>query len=411
MKKTNKVGTSYLPLRVLVLLLAALSCGAVQANAYFDWMDSLPKVTANSPRTQVSRAQVLLDLAAFNALNAIAPRYQFYGPALEPAPEASPDAALAAAVQTVVANVPGADGAMLDKIYQEQLKKVMDGPAKSKGILLGKRAALALLAMRVDDTFARVEQTKRELAPGVYELTPDQKMTSSIAAIKIRPYGLAKLEAFDPGPPLAPGSAEAKRDIAEVKSLGARDSTMRSGDQTAAAIFWNSGENGDANALFKAIAEKQKMSLLDSVRMMTLIDMAEYDGNIAYVTFKDKYLYWRPYNAIRGKFADADLRDDKWEALIATPSNPDYPSGSGVGGGLMSRFFDAFNRDGAVPLVWKNNAIGVTRSWANGEALGRELGYSRIWAGVHFRHSIEVGHRLGQKVMDEILATQLRPLK
>ena len=58
-------------------------------------------------------------------------------------------------------------------------------------------------------------------------------------------------------------------------------------------------------------------------------------------------------------------------------------------------------------LTWRNSAIGVTRSWANGEALGRELGYSRIWAGVHFRNSIEVGHKLGRRIMNDVLATQL----
>ncbi|MBL8524471.1 MAG: vanadium-dependent haloperoxidase [Betaproteobacteria bacterium] len=389
--------------------------GAAQANAYFDWQDVNPKILANAPRGHMGRAQVMSDLAAFNALNAITPRYRAYptpGPALETVPDASPEAALASAMQTILVNVPGADTALLDKTYREQIAKVTDAAARNKGVLLGRRAALAMIAMRIEDDFSRVEQAKREPAAGVFELTPDRKMSSSIALTKTRPFALAKVGDYDPGPPLDPASAAAKRDAAEVKSLGARNSTARSGDQAVAAIFWNSGENGDSNALLKAITEKNKMSLLDSVRMNALLSMTDSDARLIYELYKDKYLYWRPYNAIRGRFADAALRDDKWEALIQTPANPDYPSGSGVAGGALARFFEAFNGSGeaAVPLTWRNSAIGVTRSWPNGEALGRELGYSRIWAGVHFRNSIEVGHKLGRKIMDDVLATQLLPL-
>ena len=389
-----------------------LPCLAAQANAYFDWQDVSPKILANAPRPQLGRAQVMSDLAAFNALNAITPRYRAYGAAQETVADASPEAALASAMQTIFVNVPGADTALLDKTYREQIAKVTDATARNKGVLLGKRAALAIIAMRIEDDFSRVEQAKREPAAGVFELTPDRKITSSIALTRTRPFALAKTADYDPGPPLDPSSAAARRDLAEVKSLGARDSTARSGDQSIAAIFWNSGENGDQNALLKSIAEKNKMSLLDCVRMNALLSMADSDARLIYELFKDKYLYWRPYNAIRGKFADAATRDDKWEALIQTPANPDYPSGSGVAGGALARFFEAFNGvgDGAVPLTWRNSAIGVTRSWANGEALGRELGYSRIWAGVHFRNSIEVGHKLGRRIMNDVLATQLVPL-
>ena len=84
---------------------------------------------------------------------------------------------------------------------------------------------------------------------------------------------------------------------------------MRTGDQAAAAIFGNSGEPNDSLTLFKTIAEKRNMPMLDAARMMAMLDMAEYDGRMVYVTFKDKYSYWHPYNATRGKFADADVRD------------------------------------------------------------------------------------------------------
>lgn len=43
--------------------------------------------------------------------------------------------------------------------------------------------------------------------------------------------------------------------------------------------------------------------------------------------------------------------------------------------------------------------------------MGRELADSRVWSGVHFRNSVDVGYRIGQKVAEAVLAMQLRPLQ
>lgn len=390
----------------LLLLTSNLSHAEVVA----DWLAAVPKALAGSPRAQVGRAAVLVDLAMFNALNAVTPRYTSYGPAIEAVPDASPDAAAATAAWTVLSSVPGADQAALAKALEDSLKPVTDAAAKAKGSVLGKRVAYALLASRVDDSFARVEPAKRDAAAGVYELTADHKMESSVAIARMRPFAIADVNAYDPGPPPALDSALAKRDLAEVKALGARNSSTRTADQSVAAVFWNSGEDSDGLAFFQRIADARKLSSLDYVRMMALTDMADFDGRIVYVAIKDKYRYWRPVNALRGKFADAGAKDEQWESLITTPSNPDYPSGGGVGGGYFMALLTAFNPGGTAPLSWKNTAIGVTRTWPNAEAMSQELAASRVWGGVHFRNSVDTGYRIGKRVTEDVFASQLKPL-
>ncbi len=388
----------------------AQSATQATLSPQFDWDATRQRVLGGASGGQRARAGIIVGLATFNALNTITPRYSSYGAALPIVADAAPAAAIAAAYQTVLSVTPGVDAVQLDRAYQDELKKVPDGSAKVKGIALGRRAALAMLAMRAEDDLSRVELTKREPAAGVYELTPDQKTVSSFFIARMRPYGIASTAAYDPGPPLAPDSVAAKRDILEVKSLGARNSTTRTADQSVAAIFWNSGDEND-QGIFKAIAEKRRLSALDTARMLALADIGEYDARIVYDTFKDKYVYWRPYNAIRGRFADPAVKDDKWEPLLRNPPNPDYPSGSGVAGGVMARHIEIFNGGpDTVPLVMNNSAIGVKRSWSDGEAMGRELGYARIWGGVHFRQSVEVGHKLGRRMMDEMSASIMVPL-
>ena len=392
---------------LLLVLLAALPA---RADVVSDWAEATPKLLLKSPRGQVQPATLLTDLAMFNALNAITPRYQPYGPAPVPVPDASPDAAVAAAARTVLGSVPGADQTLLDKTYEASLKGATDPAARARGLALGRRVALALLAQRADDSYARVDPPKVEPAPGIHVLTPEYKQESGVGLAKLKPFGIKDAAAYDPGPPPAVGSAIALRDLAEVRAVGGRVSKARTGEQSVIALFWNSGEGEDAVAMLKTLAEAGKATPLEFARMLALMDMADLDSRIVYVGLKTKYRHWRPHNALRGEFADAKLRDPAWEPLIHTPPNSDYPSGGAVGGGNLQTLLAAFRGDGKAPLVWVNTALAMTRSWATPEAMGQELANSRVWSGVHFRNSVDVGYRLGQQVAEEILATQLRPL-
>jgi len=394
----------------LCALLLALLIAPVRADVVSDWAEATPKVLQKSPRGQVLPATLLTDLAMFNALNAITPRYQAYGAAPAAVPDASPEAAVASAARVVLGNVPGADQALLDKTYEASLKGVTDAAARAKGVALGRRVALALLALRADDTFARVEPSKVEPAPGIHVLTPEYKQESGIGLARMKPFAIKDVAAYDPGPPPAVGSTVALRDLAEVKAIGGRVSTQRTGEQSVIALFWNSGEGEDAVAMLKKLAESIKATPLEFARMLALMDMADLDSRIVYTGIKTKYRHWRPYNALRGAFADAKLRDASWEPLIHTPPNSDYPSGGAVGGGTLQVLLKAFRGDSQAPLVWVNSALSMTRSWTTPEAMGQELANSRVWSGVHFRNSVDVGYRLGQKVAEEVLATQLRPL-
>ncbi|WP_457389927.1 vanadium-dependent haloperoxidase [Roseateles sp. P5_E1] len=394
----------------LCALLLALLIAPVRADVVSDWAEATPKVLQKSPRGQVLPATLLTDLAMFNALNAITPRYQAYGTAPAAVPDASPEAAVASAARVVLGSVPGADQALLDKTYEASLKAVTDAAARAKGVALGRRVALALLAARADDSFARVEPPKVEPAPGIHVLTPEYKQESGIGLARMKPFAIKDVAAYDPGPPPAVGSAVALRDLAEVKAVGGRVSTQRTGEQSVIALFWNSGEGEDAVAMLKKLAESTKATPLEFARMLALMDMADLDSRIVYTGIKTKYRHWRPYNALRGAFADAKLRDASWEPLIHTPPNSDYPSGGAVGGGTLQALLKDFRGDSQAPLVWVNSALSMTRSWSSPEAMGQELANSRVWSGVHFRNSVDVGYRLGQKVAEEVLATQLRPL-
>jgi hypothetical protein len=53
---------------------------------------------------------------------------------------------------------------------------------------------------------------------------------------------------------------------------------------------------------------------------------------------------------------------------------------------------------------------GVTRRWASTEDLVQEVSMARIWAGVHYRNSCEVGTRMGVQVGALVAAAYSLPI-
>ncbi|HET6828462.1 MAG TPA: vanadium-dependent haloperoxidase, partial [Ramlibacter sp.] len=353
----------------------------------------------------------LADLAVFNALNAIEPRYQPYGDPLPPAPDASPEAAVAAAQWTVLAVQPELNQERLRSAWRDALARIPDSPSKARGIALGQHAGASMLALRAQDHGVRADTGRRPPAgPGVYELAPGQRQEAPADFGRFRPLAVRSLARLDPGEPAPPGAQIARRDLAEIASVGARDSRSRTAEQTLATLFWDSLQDGDSIALYAEVARANKLSPLQTARMLALATMAEFDAGVAIMAFKEKYRYWRPIMAIRSAHTDPALRDPAWEPLLRTPPHPDYPSGGGVIAGVLESLLPHFNASGNAPLVLTNRSLNQTRRWPDAQAMARELALSRLWGGIHFRNTILASMRLGRAVADEVLTGQLRPL-
>jgi hypothetical protein len=317
-------------------------------------------------------------------------------------------AALAAALYTVLSTEPEADHALLLRSYRETIAGVSAAPERDAGAALGARAALLLLAARSTDSLARVEPAWREAGPGVYVKPDDAKMGWSATLAGLTPFGVASMAALDPGPPPATGSEAALREIAETRALGGSASAARTGDQTAAALFWNSGEPADFTNLIKPVLEARKLDALDTARILALDAIINIDSDIAIATFKDRYQHWRPVAAIGGPHAAPAEREPGWQPLVRTPNNPQYPSGGGVGSGaLEAELPRLIGLTGAVE--WRNGQTQQTRRWTDVPTMAAELALARVWAGVHFRSAIDAGRRIGRQIATEVMDRQLVP--
>jgi hypothetical protein len=100
-----------------------------------------------------SRAMAIMHIAIFDAVNAIAGRYESYT-GLRPARRAtSMDAAIAQAAHDALGALFPSQTARLDAQLAKDLQRIRPrhGPAKQNGIKLGQQAPAAILALRADD--------------------------------------------------------------------------------------------------------------------------------------------------------------------------------------------------------------------------------------------------------------------
>ena len=97
-------------------------------------------------------------------------------------PAASPDAAVAAAAHTVLVGVVGGFGtpaqkgatfALVDQAYAASMARVTDGPARNKGVAVGRAAGAAMLALRKDDGASRDAPYTPGMGPGKWQPHPN----------------------------------------------------------------------------------------------------------------------------------------------------------------------------------------------------------------------------------------------
>ena len=444
MKHLRVIGVgSAVPIATLVLCLTAvLPASRAAANEVVQWNETTMKaIVANGQNNVVStRTLAMVQVAVHDALNAISRRYDAYyfeGPADS---AASPDAAIAAAAHSVLVGVIGIYGtpaqktdtlALVDQAYAASMARVADGPARNKGVALGRAAGAAILALRKDDGATRDAPYTPAMGPGKWRPHPNPVPANPPIANadlargytasanpnwgNVTPFTLLSASQYWlPGPP-ALSSETYARDYNEVKNVGGKTSTVRTADQTQIARFWFEGP-GAWNTIARTVATTRGLDARDSARVLALMNMAMADAYIA--GFKIRYVYdlWRPVTAIRegdNDGNDATVGDPTWDSHQNTPSVSDYPSTQSTFSAAAAVALAAgFGGDQASFTVTSGKPFeGISRSFTSFSQAARESADSRVYAGIHFRSACEDGLGLGRKVGERVTKLYLLPAK
>ncbi len=125
-------------------------------------------------------------------------------------------------------------------------------------------------------------------------------------------------------------------------------STLRTPDQTDAAIFWQDHAFALWNRIFRTLAAG--LSLDDNARLFAMTNLAAADAAIGCWNNKYHWNFWRPITAIREADTDGNpltVADPLWTPLfdpattvasppaLVTPPFPEYPSGHNCAAGAI----------------------------------------------------------------------------
>jgi len=405
---------------------------------------------------RASRAMAIVHIAMFDAVNAITGGYDSYTGIKAKGGAASLDAAISQAAHDTLAALFPSQASAFDAFLASDLARVASKSQKADGIDLGKRAAAAILALRVADG-AEVPESRVGVGPGFHETSnlaghwrqdPISLIPLALGAhwSGCKPFVLQTTDQFRTPPPPAMTSAAYAAAYNEVKNLGGDGvitHTQRSAEQTFVGVFWAYDGTPSLcapprlyNQITVQIADQTRLGTPQFARLLALINVAMADAAMAVWDSKYYWDFWRPITGIResdpgtgplgaGDGNAATVGDPMFRPLGAPASNltgpnftppfPAYPSGhAGFGGALFEtlRRFYGTDRIGFTFVSDEFNGITkgndgnvrpyMPRSFSTFSQAEEENGQSRIYLGIHWAFDKTQGIAQGRRVADYI---------
>jgi hypothetical protein len=435
-------------LAIVVVLFAASRAGA---DEVLDWNQVMLRagLVAGTSPTTMTRFAAMVQVAVFDAVNGLEPKYTYFRVSPAGAPSgASKRAAAVQAAYAMLTKIYGsaatppnaAQQATFDARRMVSLAAIAEHESDSSinaGIAWGQFVADQVFLWRSTDGFQITAPFPDGAGIGQWRRTPNLPVSPALSVAgagyvqlsQQTPWAIPSPSAFRPDPPPLVTSAQYAADFNETKTMGAFASASRSADQTTLSLFWNAGtvsylwnnladsllerpdEDRDENARYWIGSKHGR--LLENARVLGVLDVAMADAIIGCWDAKYTYAFWRPITAIRDSADDgnpATTPDPTWMPLFATPGHPDYPSGhscgSGAAGAVLAAEFG--NR---LPFSMESDLmLGVTREFRSFSDALQEVIQARVFSGIHFRTACEVGQGLGASVAKHVMETKFQPI-
>jgi hypothetical protein len=367
-----------------------------------------------------------VQVSVYDAVTKIEGRYTPYHRFAAPVDTAgaSPDAAVAAAAYTALAYYFPAQAGTLGTTYTSYLAG-LPAAGKDAGVAIGQASANDIIALRAGDGRDAPVSTpygQGPLTAGVWIFAPPPSAQSAqtpwVAFVK--PFTLESPSQFRPGPPLDLDSHKYATQLAELQAYGSAVSTVRTEDQTNIAQFWNANAINQVNQTQRDMVSAHGFDLAETARAFAMDNMVDSDAGIACFDAKYHYTFWRPVTAIQNAGIDGNgltTADPLWTPLLTTPNHPEYPAAHGcitsADAEVSANLLDTHRIEIDIPGAVGRNVTTLTtsRHYATVEDLDREIVNARVWAGLHFRDSGEVGVKLGRTVAHWALDRYFQPAR
>jgi hypothetical protein len=400
-------------------------------NVVTDWAEIIQpaviKIDGQStprPPTSSEVLHTIVQLAMYDAAMAIEKGYTPYAVSISAPPGADIRAAVAtAAYHTARARVAASQVSYLDTQYFAYMANIPEGQAKTDGIQVGQSAAAAMLARRLNDGFDNMvvyQCSSDPPPPGEFEPNAGcgtQTVDAKLA--QVMPFTFSDQSQFRPDGPNPLTSQAYTEDFIETRNYGRSDSTFRSAEQTDIAYFYSEHAYVFWNRNLIGLAISRGLSVRETARLFAMVHCSVADAGIAGFEAKYFYRFWRPRTAIPRADSDGNPDTDPdptWTPLL-TVNHPEYPSGHGFLSTALTDAVAAFFRTNKVTwtLITSKSAVPQliqnVRTYYDMNALMRDIDDARVWAGLHWRHSMHHGDQVGRKIARHVTDNFFRPVR
>src|SRR5882672_4469964 len=382
-----------------------------QGDVVTDWNQTAIEVMASVGGNPWTRSMAMMNVAMSDAVNSVQPRYTRFAATVPVAPKASAEAAGAAAARQMLFQLYPGQKAKIDEAFARSLKSIPEGAARAEGIALGEQIATALYTERSNDATNAPDTYRPVTTPGVWIPTVFPLFPQYATA---KGWGIESASQFRPAPPPALSSALYARDYNETREMSGLKSTKRTDAQSDAVRFWTQANL--APSWFQAATQasaRHGLSVAESARVFALMSTALANCYVVDWDAKFQYNFWRPITAIRNGDQDgndATERDAGWQPLNTTPMHPEYPSQAGINAGAARGVLEAVFGSGTEGVIATDTSDArLSRKFSSFAQMAQEHEEVRIWGGIHFRNSLEVGEGMGRKIVDHLVANYIKP--
>ena len=397
----------------LGMLMSFATCSA-NADIITDWNQTAIAVLkdANVAGNPWTRSMAMVHVAMSDAVNSVQGRYTRYVAKGELARDASAEAAAASAARRILLQLYPAQKAAIDEAFSSSTKAMPDGTAKTAGIALGEQVADLVQADRAADGTSAPDNYRPITTPGVWIPTTPPLFAQYAQA---KPWVLKSADQFRPGPPPLLTSALYARDYNETKSLGGVRNTARTAEQSEIVKFWTQANISPAwQEAARQISTAKGLGLAENARLFALLNMGMANTFINDWDAKFTYNFWRPVTAIRNGDIDGNDTTDgdlSWTPSNATPMHPEYPSQAAIVAGVSERLLEAVVSSAQSVPVTATDLLDPQkkRQFSSVRQLAEEQCNVRVWGGIHFRNSLDVGMDMGRKIADYLVEHSLKP--
>jgi PAP2 superfamily len=174
-------------------------------------------------------------------------------------------------------------------------------------------------------------------------------------------------------------------------------------EQRTIAFFWRDipgvSSPGHWLSIVQQVVRQKKAALDKAILAFALTGTACNDAFISCFQTKYRYNLLRPVTYIQNV-----LGYKTWSPLFPTPAHPEYTSAHAVlsasSAEVLQRLFGSI---GSFTDHTYDNMGFAPRTYSSFEAIVREAGISRFYAGIHYQLSVDVGQMQGKKVALNIL--------